>query len=157
MTPSVTQSLKQLSMEPASADSTYVLQQLEVFNWGPFVGMHRATFDPRGTAVIGPMGSGKTTLIDGLMTLLVLQPKYNLASTGGHESDRTLISYVRGVLSGDGSNEREEVARPAKTLTGLCATYQNDLEKLRLSSRLLDRGSEQCLGRSQTPMDVFAR
>jgi len=86
--------------------------------------MHRVDIDPRGTAVIGPTGSGKTTLIDALMTLIVLQPRYNLASTGGHESDRTLISYVRGVLGGDGSIAGDDVARPGKVHSGVCGTYQ---------------------------------
>lgn len=122
-------------------ETTYLLRELEVFNWGPFAGLHRAEIDPGGTAIIGPTGSGKTTLIDALMTLLVAQPRYNLASTGGHESDRTLISYVRGVLGGDGSNGREEVARPGKTITGLCATYQGGEETLRLAGILWTEGS----------------
>lgn len=117
-----------------SAAISFRLVQLEVFNWGPFRGFHRAEFDPRGTAIIGPTGSGKTTLVDALMTLLVAQPKYNLASTGGHESDRTLFSYVRGVLGGDGSDGREEVSRPGKTFTGICATYDADGESLRLGA-----------------------
>ena len=115
---------------------SYVLTQLEVFNWGPFSGMHSASIDPQGTAIIGPTGSGKTTLIDALMTLLVEQPRYNLASTGGHESDRTLISYVRGVLGGDGSDGREEVARPTNTITGLCGTYEGADEPLKLAAVL---------------------
>lgn len=108
-----------------SKDTTFRLAQLEVFNWGPFQGLHRAEFDKDATAIIGPTGSGKTTLVDALMTLLVATPRYNLASTGGHESDRTLVSYVRGVLGGDGSDGREEVARPGKTITGICATYRS--------------------------------
>lgn len=107
-------------------ESGYLLTDLEVYNWGPFAGLHHASIDPEGTAIIGPTGSGKTTLIDALMTLLVELPRYNLASTGGHESDRTLISYVRGVLGGDGSGGMDEVARPAKTMTGLCATYNGN-------------------------------
>ena len=122
-------------------ESTFVLQSLEVFNWGPFAGLHRADFDPRGTAIIGPTGSGKTTLVDALMTLLVSQPKYNLASTGGHESDRTLISYVRGVLGGDGSDGREEVARSGKTITGVCATYSDGDESLKLAGLLWTDGN----------------
>ncbi len=121
-------------------ETTYLLRELEVFNWGPFAGLHRAEIDPQGTAIIGPTGSGKTTLIDALMTLLVGQPRYNLASTGGHESDRTLISYVRGVLGGDGSDGREEVARPGKTITGLCATYAGGEETLRLAGILWTEG-----------------
>jgi len=104
--------------------TNHVLHTLELFNWGPFNGFHKAEFDERGSAVIGMTGSGKTTLIDGLMTLLVPQPKYNLASTGGHESDRTLMSYVRGALGG-GGEFHAEYSRPGKTVTGLCATYKS--------------------------------
>ena len=123
-------------------ETSYLLTDLEVFNWGPFAGLHHAQIDPQGTAIIGPTGSGKTTLIDALMTLLVEQPRYNLASTGGHESDRTLISYVRGVLGGDGADGMEEVARPARTITGLCATYNgNSEEPLKLACVLWTDGT----------------
>ncbi len=127
--------------ESRASEQSYQLTQLEVYNWGPFSGLHRADFDRDGTAIIGPTGSGKTTLVDALMTLLVQQPRYNLASTGGHESDRSLISYVRGVLGGDGSDGREEIARPGKTLTGICATYQRHEETVKLGGLLRVDGS----------------
>ena len=73
----------------------FVLRSLYVFNWGPFGGLHHAEFDAWGSALIGATGSGKTTLVDALMTLLVDKPRYNLASTGGTESDRDLMSYLR--------------------------------------------------------------
>lgn len=105
-------------------ESSFVLTAIDVFNWGPFHGRHHCAIDPRGTAIIGPTGSGKTTLVDALMTLLAPFPKYNLASTGGHESDRDLISYVRGVSGVESSQaENSHVARPSKTLTGLSANY----------------------------------
>lgn len=125
-------------------ESPFVLHQLDVYNWGPFSGMHRVDIDPRGTAVIGPTGSGKTTLIDALMTLLVLQPRYNLASTGGHESDRTLISYVRGFLGGGGSIGGDDVARPGKVHSGVCGTYRSggkDGETLKLGAVLWADGA----------------
>lgn len=147
---------RQLQLAPvddglATKDVSYLLQQLEVFNWGPFCGLHRAVFDSSGTAIIGPTGSGKTTLVDALMTLLVAQPRYNLASTGGHESDRTLISYVRGVLGGDGSDGREEVMRPGKTITGICATYCGGEQIIRLGSLLWTEGA------SNAPDDLKRR
>lgn len=120
-----------IDVDADTGDTTYRLAQLEVYNWGPFNGLHRADFDSQGTAIIGPTGSGKTTLVDALMTLLVLQPRYNLASTGGHESDRTLLSYVRGR---DSSGRHEDVLRPGKTVTGICATYCGGDETLRLAS-----------------------
>lgn len=121
--------------------SSYILHHLEVYNWGPFGGLHRAEFHPEGTAIIGPTGSGKTTLVDALMTLLVARPKYNLASTGGHESDRKLIDYVRGVLGGDGADGCEDLARPGKTIAGICATYQGGEHPLRLAALLWTDGT----------------
>ncbi len=125
-----------LDSDSATSEPTWLLHQLEVYNWGPFSGFHQAEFDPVGTAIIGPTGSGKTTLVDALMTLLVSHPRYNLASTGGHESDRTLMSYVRGVLGGDGSDGGDDVSRSGKTVTGICATYRAGEETLRLGGLL---------------------
>ena len=115
----------------AAAETSFLLAGIEVFNWGPFHGKHRCEIDPVGSAVIGPTGSGKTTLIDALMTLLAPFPKYNLASTGGHESDRDLISYIRGVSGAEDANgENSHVARPGKTATGLAATYDDTREQV---------------------------
>lgn len=102
---------------------TLRLSTLEVYNWGPFSRYHRASFDLDGTAIIGPTGSGKTTLVDALMTLIVAFPKYNLASTGGHESDRDLESYVRGVIGQGTTGSGSHISRPAKTVTGIAATF----------------------------------
>lgn len=102
---------------------TYCLSQLEVYNWGPFKSLHRIAFDPEGCALIGQTGSGKTTLVDAIMTLICPQPKYNLASTGGHESDRDLMSYVRGVTGAGGDDESIHIARPEQTVTGISAEF----------------------------------
>jgi uncharacterized protein YPO0396 len=105
---------------------TYLLGSLELFNWGPFQGRHRAEFDPRGTAVIGPTGSGKTTLVDAFMTLICTQPRYNLASTGGHESDRDLMSYVRGVIgAGNEGDSQDHIVRRGATVTAIVANFSN--------------------------------
>ena len=107
-------------------EASYRLTHLDLFNWGGFAGRHCALIDAEGTAVIGPTGSGKTTLVDALMTLITSNPKYNLASTGGHESDRDLASYVRGLSGpGDGTGSQSHVARPGKAVTGLNATFHN--------------------------------
>ncbi|MEO0454709.1 MAG: ATP-binding protein [Verrucomicrobiota bacterium] len=111
------------------AEDTFILSELELYNWGPFHGKHRAEFDKRGTAVIGSTGSGKTTLVDALMTLIADSPRYNLASTGGHDKkDRTLLSYIRGE---GGDSEGNPTARPGKTVTGIAATYRNFSETVR--------------------------
>lgn len=112
-----------------------LLRALEIYNWGPFTGLHRAEIDPRGSAIIGPTGSGKTTLVDALMTLIAAQPKYNLASTGGHESDRDLVSYVRGVTgAGNASGDNLHIARSDKTVTGICARFANAAQSITIGA-----------------------
>lgn len=79
-------------------NGSYVLTAMELYNWGSYNGLHQAPIDPAGTSLIGTTGSGKTTFIDAFMTLICSNPRYNLASTGGVESDRDLVSYVRGEI-----------------------------------------------------------
>ena len=106
-----------------STEASYVLHELHLYNWGPFAGRHQADIDPSNSAIIGPTGSGKTTLVDALMTLLCSTPRYNLASTGGHESDRDLVSYVRGA-SGQGNESGDHIARPGQCITGIAARLE---------------------------------
>ena len=121
---------------------TFILSSIELYNWGGFQGYHRAEIDPSGTAVIGPTGSGKTTLVDALMTLLCANPRYNLASTGGHESDRDLVSYVRGVTGpGDGGVEQSHIARQGRTVTAIAATLERDGARVRLGAVLWFEGT----------------
>ena len=94
------------------------LHSLYVYNWGSFGGgIHRAEFDRSNSAIVGATGSGKTTLVDALMTLLCARPRYNLASTGGHENDRDLLSYVRGASSPG------QVQRSGRFVAGLAAEF----------------------------------
>lgn len=122
-----------MSTSSALAPGSYVLTHLDVYDWGAFGGRHSAQIDLAGTAIIGPTGSGKTTLVDALMTLLVANPRYNLASTGGHESDRDLVSYVRGVSgAGNDSGANEHIARPGAVVTAIAARFSDGNAVLRI-------------------------
>ena len=56
------------------------------------------------------------------MTLLCANPRYNLASTGGHESDRDLVSYVRGASGpGHAGDDSDHLARTGRCVTGIAA------------------------------------
>ncbi|MEE8058161.1 MAG: SbcC/MukB-like Walker B domain-containing protein [Pseudomonadales bacterium] len=138
-----------LSEEVKMADLmplTYALTQLDVYNWGPFNRRHSAIINPQGTAIIGPTGSGKTTLVDAFMTLICAQPKYNLASTGGHESDRDLVSYVRGVVgAGNDSGSNAHIIRPGKTVTALVADFDNGKKLVRIAALFWLDGSSSAM------------
>ncbi len=126
-------SAKSTPAPPDEVEASYLLQTLGLFNWGPFHGRHEVEIDRRGTAIIGATGSGKTTLVDALMTLLCERPRYNLASTGGHESDRDWISYVRG-KSGEGNDlDDSHIARPGKTVSAIAASFGNAAQQVALA------------------------
>ncbi len=104
------------------------LSELSVFNWGSFHGLHTASIDAAGTLVTGDNGSGKSTFIDGLMSLLLPAGKaiFNVAAAQGDRSDRTLLSYMRGSYGSahDGSSTRVRSKRDKGVVTGLRALYQ---------------------------------
>jgi uncharacterized protein YPO0396 len=125
-------------------DPRFLLKSITVYNWGSFSGLQRpAEIHEEGTAIIGATGSGKTTLVDALMTLLVTSPRYNFASTGGHDTnDRSLVSYVRGVTgveSAAGNNDN--VMRSGKTVTAICATYSDGSVTIKIGGLLWFEGS----------------
>jgi uncharacterized protein YPO0396 len=115
-----------MTIADARSPESFVLTDLDVYEWGAFGGRHSVPVDVAGTAIIGPTGSGKTTLVDALMTLLVANPRYNLASTGGHDSDRDLMSYVRGVSgAGTDGDSDAHIGRPGSVVTAIGARFSD--------------------------------
>ncbi|WP_010096769.1 ATP-binding protein [Burkholderia ubonensis] len=101
-----------------AADDTrtgFRLERLEVFNWGTFderVWVLRV--DGRNGLLTGDIGSGKSTLVDAITTLLVPAQRiaYNKAA-GADSKERTLRSYVLGYYK----SERNEVTGAAKPVS----------------------------------------
>jgi len=93
--------------------SGFRLQRLEVFNWGTFDG-RVWTLHPEGKNALltGDIGSGKSTLVDAVTTLLVPAQRiaYNKAA-GADSRERTLRSYVLGHYKSE-RNEISGTARP---------------------------------------------
>lgn len=83
------------------ADDTRVgfrLQRLEVLNWGTFdKRVWRYELDGRNGLLTGDIGSGKSTLVDAITTLLVPAHRvaYNKAA-GADSRERSLRSYMLG-------------------------------------------------------------
>ncbi len=98
------------------ADDTRVgfrLQRLEVLNWGTFDRRVWALqLDGRNGLLTGDIGSGKSTLVDAVTTLLVPAQRvaYNKAA-GADARERSLRSYVLGHYKSE-RNEVTGVARP---------------------------------------------
>jgi uncharacterized protein YPO0396 len=92
--------------------SGYRLQRLEVYNWGTFDGrVWTLKPDGRNVLVTGDIGSGKSTLVDAVTTLLV--PAHRIAynkAAGADSKERSLRSYVLGHYK----SERNEVTGSAK-------------------------------------------
>jgi uncharacterized protein YPO0396 len=82
----------------ASRRAGYRLQYAEVFNWGTFdQEVWRFTPGTDTALLTGDIGSGKSTIVDALTTLLMPSHKaaYNKAA-GADAKERTLRSYVEG-------------------------------------------------------------
>ncbi len=106
-------------METLSLDFTgddtltgYRLHRLEVFNWGTFDGrVWTLRLDGKNALLTGDIGSGKSTLVDAVTTLLV--PAHRIAynkAAGADSKERTLRSYVLGHYK----SERSDTTGSAK-------------------------------------------
>lgn len=101
---------------PDTGDKTalagFRLERLEVCNWGTF-DRRVWTLDAQGrnTLLTGDIGSGKSTLVDAVTTLLVPAQRiaYNKAA-GADSRERSLRSYVLGYYK----SERNEVSGASK-------------------------------------------
>jgi uncharacterized protein YPO0396 len=98
--------------DAADAMSGFRLQQLEVLNWGTFDSrVWSLTPNGHNALLTGDIGSGKSTLVDALTTLLV--PSHRIAynkAAGAENKERNLRSYVLGHYK----SERNDVSGSAK-------------------------------------------
>src|SRR5215216_5367333 len=89
---------RETALEEPSILAGFRLQRLELRNWGTFDG-RVWTLRPDGanSLLTGDIGSGKSTVVDAITTLLLPAHKieYNKAA-GAQKKERSLMSYVRG-------------------------------------------------------------
>ncbi|HMZ60499.1 MAG TPA: ATP-binding protein, partial [Leptospiraceae bacterium] len=107
------------------------LQRLEVLNWGTFHGKIWK-IEPLGfnSLLTGDIGSGKSTLVDALTTLLVQHNKitYNKAA-GAEGKERNLYRYIRGAYAntrGEELSAKPQYLREKDSHTVLLASFYND-------------------------------
>ena len=83
---------------PSGGRAGYRLKHLEVLNWGTFdKRVWRMTPDGETALLTGDIGSGKSTLVDAMTTLLLPAHRISYNKAAGADSrERTLRSYVEG-------------------------------------------------------------
>lgn len=105
---------QQFDLAADDAVAGFRLQRLELFNWGTF-NHHVWHIEPDGhnTLLTGDIGSGKSTLVDAVTTLLVPHHRivYNKAA-GAENKERTLYSYIRGEYK----SEKDDATQSAKAV-----------------------------------------
>lgn len=112
----------------------YRLNYMEIFNWGTFNNrIFRIAPEGNNTLLTGANASGKSTLIDALLTLLVPAKKdrfYNQSSGNERKGDRTEETYVLGnygniQTEGETSTKTQQL-RDKKTYSVLLASFTNN-------------------------------
>ena len=121
-------------LEFVSDDSRagFRLQRLEVLNWGTFdKRVWRYELDGRNGLLTGDIGSGKSTLVDAITTLLVPAHRvaYNKAA-GADARERSLRSYVLGHYKSERSevtgSSRPVALRDATSYTVILGVFRNE-------------------------------
>lgn len=106
--------IQQFDLVADDAIAGFRLQRMELFNWGTF-NHHVWNIEPNGhnTLLTGDIGSGKSTLVDAVTTLLVPHHRivYNKAA-GAESKERTLYSYIRGEYK----SEKDDQTQSAKAI-----------------------------------------
>jgi uncharacterized protein YPO0396 len=118
----------------------WLAESMQMVNWGGFEGHHRVTFADTATLLSGASGTGKSTLLDAYIALMMdSNTPFNGASNdnvtgrarGGEQ--RSILSYMRGKI--DASREsgtgrlRDDVLRgqDATTWSGIAMTWRNEI------------------------------
>jgi uncharacterized protein YPO0396 len=122
-----------LALDFAADDALagFRLQRLEVFNWGTFDGrVWSLRCEGRNALLTGDIGSGKSTLVDAVTTLLVPAHRvaYNKAA-GADARERTLRSYVLGHYKAErneqGGSGRPVALRGPNSFSVILAVFHN--------------------------------
>jgi uncharacterized protein YPO0396 len=107
------------------------LRRLEVYNWGTFnARVWHVSANGQNTLLTGDVGSGKSTLVDALTTLLVPPQKlaYNRAA-GAEARERTARSYLLGYWKAEraeGASARPVPLREANQFSVVLAQFENE-------------------------------
>ncbi|MBA3664563.1 MAG: AAA family ATPase [Bacteroidetes bacterium] len=123
-------------------EAGYRLQYFEVFNWGTFdKEIFKISPQCNTTLITGANGSGKTTFIQGLLTLIVPEKRYRF-----YEHQRTEESYVLGEYGDIETETGRQIQRlreeKENAFSILLATFKNEEKFVTLIQARWFSGSE---------------
>jgi uncharacterized protein YPO0396 len=101
-------------MANGQSSAQFRISQVQVLNWGAYSGLQAMTVTRAGTAIVGPSGRGKSTLLDAMASVILPNPQeFNQAARDdrGKKRERTVYSYARGHTD----QRRDENGRSATT------------------------------------------
>ncbi len=131
----------ELEFSPDKSTAGYRMHELSLLNWGTF---HNEVYsmrpDGRTSMITGRNGSGKSTIVDALLTLLVPNRvrNYNVASSQAGSRERNERDYVLGAYSEihdvtTGQGRKETLRKPGESYTVLLAHFYNEAYKTDVS------------------------
>lgn len=119
--------------ETGGGRAGYRLAHIEVFNWGTFdQHVWRLTPGAETSLLTGDIGSGKSTIVDALTTLLMPAHRISYNKAAGAESkERTLRSYVEGhykseQVEASGRSRAIGLRSGAKTYSVVLGVFTNE-------------------------------
>ncbi len=77
----------------------YRIEQVQILNWGGYSGLQVMQTGRASTAILGPSGRGKSTLLDAMASVIMPNPQeFNQAARDdkGRKRERTVYTYARG-------------------------------------------------------------
>lgn len=86
-------------MSTLSAEQ-FRIEQVQILNWGSYAGLQVMQAGRASTAILGPSGRGKSTLLDAMASVIMPNPQeFNQAARDdkGHKRERTVYTYARGL------------------------------------------------------------
>lgn len=118
----------------ASRGQQWLVEDLQLVNWGGYDGHHRVRFSPTATLLCGGSGTGKSTLMDAYIALMMPHTTpFNGASNGAvvgrprGQEQRNILSYGRGKLdesrTEDGTKVRVLRGDGVDTWTAIAMTW----------------------------------
>jgi len=123
----------ELRFDFATDDTTtgFRLAFFEMYNWGTFhKKITRLSLDGSNALLTGEIGSGKSTIVDAITTLLVPHNRiiFNKAA-GAQTKERTILSYVLGeykTAQDEFSRAKAVALRDESSFSVLLARFENE-------------------------------